>query len=251
MPAKQRLSLLLLLLSILLSACAVDDRATPTAQPSATAQPTPDPCAPENISGEVEKMHKIMREFDDETVLAQYTPREQLNPNISNLQRIRREAEDQPVPSCLVTLKGHQLAHMNTVIKTFLGLRGGVDVDEINQDIMLARQQHDAYILERANLLGLTVPAIPTGDAGQGTSVLVFNPGPDTVALFSRPDENAPNLGFLDIGETAIAVGRDEDGTWIQVTLPDQPKLIVWLRTEAVQMSASPDSLPVGTPDGE
>ena len=102
-----------------------------------------------------------MREFDDAALLASNTPLEQLNPTISDLQRIRRDVEDLRVPACLTTLKQYQLAHMNTVINTMLGFLSGTDTETLNQGIALARQQHDQYTLELANLLGVTVVAAP------------------------------------------------------------------------------------------
>ena len=189
-----------------------------------------------------------MREFDDASLLAQYTPRNQLNPSISTLQRIRRDAEDQPVPTCLVTLKQRQLAHMNTVINTFLGLLSGADEDTINQNITLARQQHDQYVMELASLLGLTVPAPSTGTPNQDSGIFVFNPGQTPIELRSEPDANAQGLGFLDVGASTMAVGRNADGSWIQVAVPDQPGLSVWVSSSSIQLSGSPEALPITAP---
>jgi hypothetical protein len=248
MPEKRILPILSILISLMLNACGGNAQATATIEPGAISQSTLDLCAPENITGEIEKVHRIMREFDDETLLAQYTPRSQLNPSISTLQRIRREAEDQPVPTCLVTLKQHQLAHMNTVINTFLGVLSGVDEDTLNQNIALARQQHDEYTLELANLLGITIPAPPSQAASQGAPVLVFNPGPTTVNLYSQPDVNSQSLGILDIGASTVAVGRNTDGSWIEIAVPDQPGLTVWVYTESIQLSGAIVTLPITAP---
>jgi hypothetical protein len=204
-------------------------------------------------------VHRIMREFDDESLLASNTPLDQLNPSISALQRIRREAEDQPVPTCLVTLKGLQLAHMSTVINTLLGFLSGSDQTALNQSVALARQQHDEYALELANLLGLTViaPSVTTLDPGtndgeppsfQGESVFVFNPGPAAVNLRAQPDLNSENLGILEIGASTMAVGRNTDGSWIEIAVPDQPGVTVWVYTVLIQLSGSPDALPVTSP---
>ena len=235
-----------------------------TAPPTATAEPlfilksTPDPCAPENIAGEVEKVHALMREFDDESLLASNTPLNQLNPSISTLQRIRREAEDQSVPVCLVALKEHQLAHMNTVINTLLGFLSGSDEGALSQSILLARQQHDEYTLELASVLGLTVIAPTASGAGdgppgaiptfQGTPVSVFNPGPAIVNLREKPDLNSQSLGILDVGASTIAVGRNTDGSWIQIAVPDQPGLTVWVFTALIQLTGPPEALPITAP---
>ena len=186
--------LVLILTALLLSACGNDETnpdeavtATLTKVPTKTATPipsptatptateviptaTPDPCADENIEGEVAKVHKFMREFDDASVLAANMPREQLSTAIAGLQKIRRDAEDQLVPSCLFMLKTYQIAHMNTVINTLIAFLGGSDQDVIDQGIALARQQHDQYTLELARVLGLTV--IPENDLLTPTATL-------------------------------------------------------------------------------
>lgn len=118
---------------------------------------TPDPCAPENIEAEVQKVHAFMREFDDASTLAASRPREELADAVAGLQEIRRGAEDQPTPSCLATLKTYQVSHMNSVINTLIAFMGSADQASVDQGIALARQQHDLYTLELARLLGLTV----------------------------------------------------------------------------------------------
>lgn len=159
---------LLLSLTMLLTACGITSTPpavnnTPVTQiivVTATAPPvtdTPDPCASENIEAEVQKIHAYMREFDDASTLAASRPREELAESIAGLQGIRREAEDQPTPSCLATLKTHQISHMNSVINTLVAFMGGSDQATVDQGIALARDQHDQYTLELARLLGLTV----------------------------------------------------------------------------------------------
>ncbi len=164
---------IILIAVITLTACGNDptpaaDNSVPstlTADSVSNATSTPDLCAPENISVEIEQVHRLMREFDDAALLASKIPRDQLSPNIADLQRIRRAAEDQDIPSCIAALKQHQLAHMNTVINTMLYMLNyqGTDAETevLNQGIALARQQHDQYTLEMATLLGLTVVAAP------------------------------------------------------------------------------------------
>jgi hypothetical protein len=233
-----------------------------TEPPAPVATATPDPCAPENISTEVEKVHKLMREFDDASLLASNTPIEQLNPSIADLQRIRRDSEDQTVPSCLTTLKQYQLAHMNTVINTMLFMLsyqgGDSETEALNQGITLARQQHDQYVLELANVLGLTVVAAPTTAPTQGTlaagetpapaPLLIINSGPTAVNLRDQPDLNAGNLGLLDIGASAVVLGRTTDSLWYQVEFPGQPGQTAWVYASLVQISDPTVDLPVVTP---
>ena len=137
----------------------VEVEATSTNSPAATVEPTEtsDPCSLPRLETEVQEVHKHMREFDDASALASSMPREQLSSSIADLQRIRREAEDELVPGCLTKLKEIQVQHMNTVIETLLAFMRGIDQQTLEQGISLARQQHDQYLLEYARVVGLTV----------------------------------------------------------------------------------------------
>ena len=132
---------------------------TPTAASVVEASATLDPCSSGNVEAEVQKVHSHMREFDDAAILASNLPREELSDPIANLQRIRREAEDEQTPSCLLVLKTYQVNHMNSVIDTLVAFLGGADTAALEQNISVARKQHDDYTLELARLLGLTVEA--------------------------------------------------------------------------------------------
>jgi hypothetical protein len=141
------------------TATAVEAEASPTIPAASTVEATAtlDPCGRPQLETEVQKVHKHMREFDDASILASNMPREQLSSAIADLQRIRREAEDEGTPACLTNLKQIQVQHMNTVINTLIVFMGGTDQQTLDQGISLARQQHDEYTLELARILGLTV----------------------------------------------------------------------------------------------
>jgi hypothetical protein len=277
MKKQQILFLTLILLTVTFtSACggSPEQVATkrPTRTPVATEPPastptfvttTPDPCAPENISAEVEKVHRLMREFDDASLLASSTPVDQLNPSIADLQRIRRDAEDQRVPGCLTTLKQYQLAHMNTVINTMLFLLSykGSDAETqaLNQGIALARQQHDQYVLELANVLGLTVVAAPTAAPTLGTPEagataptasppVIINAGPSAVNLRELPDLNSESLGILNVGASAVVLGRTADQVWYQVEFPGQAGQTAWVYASLVYLSDPSVELPTVSP---
>lgn len=118
---------------------------------------TPDLCASESVQSEVDRVHRHMREFDDASILASSTPRDQLNNSIADLQKIRRESEDEKIPACLQNLKQYQIQHMNSVIDTLIAFISGSDQTVLDQGIAIARQQHDQYTLELAHILGITV----------------------------------------------------------------------------------------------
>jgi hypothetical protein len=163
--------LLLILLTMSLTILSTGCGATPAAAPIPTASSTaaatetplplntatPDPCGPGQIQAEVQKVQRHMREFDDASTLASRTPRSQISSSIADLQRIRREAEDEVVPPCLTNLQKYQVDHMNSVINTLVAFMGGADEKSLESGLNTARQLHDQYLLELARLLGLTV----------------------------------------------------------------------------------------------
>jgi hypothetical protein len=154
-----RLLILLTICFLFLNACAsqIPAISSPSAIVEQTITPTstPDPCAVENLSESIKEVNDLMREFDDMSKLSTNISREKLPELISEMQRIRRAAEDQPVPHCLSTLKVHQIAHMNTVINTLIAFLGGAQVETLNAGIQRAGQEHDLYTLEIARLLGI------------------------------------------------------------------------------------------------
>jgi len=256
----------LILICLLLSACATEATPThtstvttaPTTAPAPTITSTPDPCAPENIASEAENVNRLMREFDDASLLASNTPISQLSLNIADLQRIRRDAEDLPVPDCLIPLKQYKLAHMNTVTSTMLGFLSGSDSETLNQNITLARQRHDQDTLELARLLGITVVPAPTAiptDATQAAETsptqaepFITNPGPTNVNFRAKPDLVGDSLDILAVGANATVTGRKEDALWFQVKFPDESGQTAWVYASLVKLSDPGADIPVVTP---
>ncbi len=151
--------LILTIFLLFLSACA--NQNIVSAQPSATSEPiiiptfTPDPCSVENLSASIKAVNDLMREFDDISKLAASVAREKVPELVSEMQRIRRDAEDHESPSCLSTLKVHQITHMNIVIDTLIAFIGGAQSEALTDGINRASQAHDLYTLEVARLLGI------------------------------------------------------------------------------------------------
>ena len=162
---KHQIVCALIILSSVLTACGNQPIVVPTSTSSFLTQPTvqttatPDPCAPENLEASIKEVNDLMREFDDASQLASNLSREQVPNSISDMQRIRRAAEDQQVATCLTTLKRLQMAHMNSVINTMLAFVGGADANTLNSGLAQARQEHDQYTLEIVKLLGITPAA--------------------------------------------------------------------------------------------
>lgn len=152
--------LILAILSLIVSACGNDP--TPTYTVEATVTLTPDPCLGFALGESVKPINDLQREFDDASALAANLPREQLSDVITNLQRIRRAAEDINPPTCLTVLKSYQIIHMNAVIDTLLAFVGGADNATLNAGMAKAQESHDQYTLELARLLGATVSPTST-----------------------------------------------------------------------------------------
>ena len=136
---------------------------TPTLKPSPTSAitQTPDWCSPEYLPIIASDYHRLMRQFDDIYTLAQNTPIQSVSPLISDLQTVRRNAEDYVVPPCMVAMKQKMLTHMNTVIETLLAFISGANPDAINKGVADAQAQHNAYMVEFSVLVGWTLPAPP------------------------------------------------------------------------------------------
>jgi hypothetical protein len=245
----------LLALVIFLAGCT----AKATATPAPTTVSTPDPCAPANILVEVQKVHSLMREFDDASQVASLAPVAQMPTVIPPLQAIRRRAEDLQVPSCLLTLKSLQLTHMDAVINTMLVFMSGgnnPNRDALVQGIAQARTLHEHYNVELARLIGATyVPPVLTpastatvapGDpTATPVNASVKNEGTAPVNIRSQPDMNADTVGTLDAGQTIAATGKTADGSWIQVA--DQAGNKAWVFASLVTVTGG-EALPVVTP---
>lgn len=158
---ERRVLSIILIFPLFLTACLFESiPATATETPIATT--TPDLCSSENLPGEVAKVNKIMREFDDYSALASNTPQAQLVTIIPELQRVLRDSEDQVVPNCLQNLVQLQQTHMGVVIQTLMLFMSSTDVNVVNAGIAQARDLHNQYDIEMARLLGVTPAPTPT-----------------------------------------------------------------------------------------
>jgi hypothetical protein len=259
-----RFVLLTTVVAVLLTACGTKVNVPPTA----TA--TPDPCAAENIINEVKKVNDLQRQFDDASQLASVTPFAQLTGVIPAMQDVRRQAQDQNVPACLVTLKSYQIQQMNAVINTFLAfLAGGSqkpNTQLLSQGIAQARELHGLYNQELARLIGATyvppttiTPGGPTDTPGPTSAdktllpsntpaaILVSSSGSGPVNIRSKPSLDASTLAWMDAGKSMSAVGETSDGNWIEVS--DPYGNIGWVLFADVTVSGGGNSiLPVITP---
>lgn len=175
---KNTILYLLLLCFIFLSACGNRNQPIAT-QPAAdvTSASSDDPCSSKNLPTTIQGVDDLMREFDDASQRAANLPAPELPDVISNLQRIRRDAEDVQIPPCLATLKTHQLNHMNLTIQTLIAFVGGANQETLKNGLDLARKEHDLYSLEIVRLLGITLaPITATPPSAQETPAASSTP---------------------------------------------------------------------------
>jgi len=118
---------LLLAAVVVFAACggSGSDGPTPTPEATATAtatpSPTPEPtCSTEDGELVFDALNSTWDEFYDEITLADSTPRMQLAPRIAELQRIRREVEDQEWPDCGVMAQSFLVSAMEETINGFI-----------------------------------------------------------------------------------------------------------------------------------
>ena len=261
---KRMLIFSLLLFSLILSACAGGTPAAPQAaapaaqaatQPpavvEAAASATLDPCLPQYARILAQRVHNHMREFDDASTLAVSLTVDKLPPAIAELQRIRRASQDEPVPACLGKLRDLEVGHMNMVINTLLAMLNGAQASDLQTGIGNARKLHDAYTVEFATVMGLTVVVAPTSTPGPAVTVapvMVSNPGPSAVNLRDKPDLNGSIVGSYDVNANTVVLGKSADSAWVQIEVPGKPGTNAWLYLQPVKLSGPLDGIPVVAP---
>lgn len=262
------IGLITLVIALSLSACGgqstpAPDGGQPAGAPAAPqvsvtnpeASPTIDPCAPQYQRVLAERAHRHMREFDDAANLAASLKVDALPAAVAELQRIRRETEDEPLPGCLAKLKQLQVAHMNVVIETLMGMLNQTKPEELQKGILAARQLHDQYTLELGRAYGVTFVAAPTATPGPVETITptppgltVTNPGPTGVNLRATPELTGTVLGILPVNVSLAVLGKSEDGKWVYVEIPEKPGEKAWLYLQPVSLSGPLDAVQVVTP---
>ena len=246
-------------LLLLLSACGkLAPAVVVTSTPSVTA--TPDLCSSANLPLAVRPVNDLMRQFDDYATLAKSTPQSQLVQVIPPLQAIRRAAENQAVPACLKQLKVDQLSYMDTLIQTLLAFESNASSDVIKGGSAQAQQYHNQYVIELAHLLGMTVVVPPSITPGTPptpgktstpapSAITITNPGPNPINLHASASLTSQTVGTMNVGASAVAVGKTAAGDWVLIQVPGQSGKTVWIYATLIKFAKGDiTSLPVATP---
>lgn len=245
--------------------------------PSATLDvQTTNPCDKTNLNNTVKDYTDLTREFDDTSYVASFTPQAQLVEPVLKLQEVRRRVQALDTPDCLKNLRKFQIDYMNGVITALVHFLGGAKGDQVQAEIAATRALRQKYDKELATVLGITfvaptAAAQPTIDpnntpAPAATATPADNvsptatpgesptPAPAVVTVIQRANlRRGPGTDFdlvatLNANETAVAVGRNSAGDWIQVENASGPEGKAWLLASLVTVSVPVDQLPVVNP---
>jgi hypothetical protein len=239
--------------AILISACSVfggGQDATPlppTPSPIPTAMP--DPCAPENLLKEVEKVQDVVNAFQDVAYVANFTPQTELILPILQLQEIRREMQKLEVPACEDAIKTSSINYMNATINYLAFFMGGESQENVDAGIQNSQVLWQVVLSEFSKLLssaGLIEQVLPdisnavpsTTDSG----IFITNGSAQGVNIRTLPDLNSEIVASFEPGMQALGLARNETGDWIQINLDG---VIGWVFAETITASAPVEDLPV------
>lgn len=260
----KRRIILIVLTAFLISSCSIIEQMVPV-EPTPTevlveATPTPDPCAPENLLEEVEKVQDLVNKFQDLAYLANFTPQTELIVPIMEMQTVRRELQKLDVPACEETIKTAALNYMNATINYLAFFMGGETQENVDAGIQNSQALWETVLAEFNNLLtsaGLASEDIPDISETTNTEttntetpsdmgIIIGNEGVQAVNVRSQPDINAEIVSRLEPGKQAIGLSRNSGGDWLLVDLEG---VIGWVYTEMVTSSVPTENLPISDPN--
>jgi hypothetical protein len=90
-------------------------------------------------------------------------------------------------------------------------------------------------------------PSVPVQPPPAGSPVAT---AVDVMNVRSGPGSQFPSYGVASIGQSAPAIGQNQDGSWIAIAIPTTiaPDGIGWVVATAAQISPAGTQLPVITP---
>ena len=213
------------------------------------ATPTPDPCAPENLLEEVEKVQNLVNKFQDLAYLANFTPQTELIVPIMEMQAVRRELQQLEVPACEEAIKTASLNYMNATINYLAFFMGGESQENIDAGIQNSQVLWQGVLNEFSTLLGSAglieeeVPDISSSvPSPTDSGIFITNEGFNGVNVRGLPDLDGEIIASLETGMQAIGIARNEAGDWIQINLDG---VIGWVFAETVTANEPLEDLPV------
>jgi hypothetical protein len=219
---------------------------------TATSSATPDLCQGKYKLDQIEQITRLTRHFDDVSILAQFTPQEQLAAVVLEMQHIQHQAEDQVLSACLEGLRAAQLNYIRAVISTMTSFLQGVPNDQINAQINASRQIRQSYEMEKAAQLGIpyftpTSPPIPTQTPVTPTATL----GPYTattrqdIYVLQGPAINFTAIDAFMVGDTVNVIGRLASSDWLMIETLTAAGRPGWVPVQLVTLNVGLYELPI------
>jgi hypothetical protein len=216
------------------------------------AAPTADLCTAENKLIETKRLNRYMVTFDDLSVLAQATPREQLAVVILEMQKVRRDAAFEEVQPCFSNLQITQVNFMNGVVNTMTSFLSGIEADTLTELITETRNQRTLYDTELASLLGMTYVTLtpaPTIEAPAETPT--FTPAP--IRALAAQDGyilDGPGTQFMAIetfliGQEANIIAKSADGQWLKISRGVPTEVTGWIAIQGISIEGDINQVPV------
>ena len=252
MSKMKKAILFLFLGAIFFSSCSVvgNSQAESTSIPAPVEPtPTPDPCAPENLVVEVEKVQDIVNAFQDIAYVANFTPQTELVRPIMEMQSVRRELQKLAVPPCEEALKSAAINYMNATINYLAFFMGGETQENVDAGVQNSQVLWQVVLGEFSKLLssaGLIDEELPEISSALPTptdsGIFVVNEGTQAVNVRGNPDLNSDIISRLEPGMQAVALSRTETNDWVLINLEGT---IGWVSADLVVLTEPIEGLTV------
>jgi hypothetical protein len=214
--------------------------------------PTIDLCVGDAKIEEARRLNRFMIRFDDISVLAQATPREQLAQIILEMQKIRQEAAFEEVQPCFTNLQSKQVNFMNGVIITMTNFLSGATAETLEAKINETRELRVQYDAELAALLGMTyvttTPAptvIPVSDTPTYTPAPVRAVFVGTGYIMEGPGDNYTALDTFNQNQEANIIARTADNMWIKISRSQPSQVTGWVSIHFITVDGDLNQVPV------
>lgn len=207
-----RTLLTLVVFIFILTACGQAD--TPQETLAETEDPQPLACSDEELEGYQEAVRDVTRRFDDAVRVADSTARINLSDQVSELQAIRRDAEDVEYPECADEAHRWLVNYMNSTIDAFLAFQSEAPDLELEEAWYVADATYDRYqealdlVAEDANA---TLEPVPTATYFPCHPALV---GAEFEALFLLDARWYDAMNAEDDSEMRGQLAELRDGDW-------------------------------------
>lgn len=229
---------------------------------SMTSSPTTEPCSADARSFQL--LDSFLRRFDDSVSLAVNVTRDQVVNQVEEMQLIRRQVEELPVPACLTPLKTRMVDYMNQMVDLLVSFVGGVSPDLVFQGLAQTDGLRGMMEAAMADLTGATVtprptsfqfsafvtsapPEIPvTGTSETPTvlaSVRAIVSSDQGANVRTEPSSDSALVVALAPQTEIQALGTSPDRQWVYVSVAEG--VSGWVYIELITLDSPIESIPV------